>query len=205
VSASVSRWTTTFEGDGDSYDERFARLAASGVNVHGEVDHLMAYAPRRVLDAGCGTGRVAIELRRRGVAAVGVDVDPRMLDAARRKDPDGTWVLADLATLGLDQTFDVVVAAGNVMIFLEPGSEATVVARLAAHLEPGGHLVAGFQLQPGGLDLDTYDAACTAAGLRLADRWATWDRQPFVPGGDYAVSAHTRPATSSSMGATMPV
>ena len=50
-----------------------------------------------------------------------------------------------------------------------------------------------------------YDAACTAAGLRLVDRWATWDREPFVPGGGYAVSAHTRPATSSSMGATIPV
>jgi SAM-dependent methyltransferase len=201
----VTRWTSTYDGDGDAYDARFAQLEATGMAMHGEVDHLMAMRPTSVLDAGCGTGRVAVELRRRGVEVVGVDVDPRMLDAARRKDPATPWVEADLATLALGRTFDVVVAAGNVLIFLAPGTEPAVVTNLAEHVSPGGHLVAGFQLQPGRLDLATYDRLCAAAGLRLAGRWATWDRQPFVEGGDYAVSAHTRPATSSSTGATIPV
>ena len=58
--------------DGDDYQRRFDELAAAGNNVHGEVDFLMQLDPERVLDAGCGTGRVAIELARRGVAVPAV-------------------------------------------------------------------------------------------------------------------------------------
>ena len=132
---------------------------------------------------------MAIELARRGVDVVGVDLDPSMLAVARAKAPHLTWLAADLATVDAGRAFDVVVLAGNVMIFLTPGTEARVVANLAGHLRPGGALVAGFQLQPGGLDLAAYDRHCVAAGLRLEGRWATWDRAPFE-GGDYAVSVH---------------
>ena len=63
--------------DGDEYQARFDSLAARGVDVHGEVAFVLGLdpAPASVLDAGCGTGRVAIELARRGVEVVGVDVD----------------------------------------------------------------------------------------------------------------------------------
>jgi SAM-dependent methyltransferase len=152
-----------------------------------------------VLDAGCGTGRVAIELALRGMEVVGVDIDPGMLDTARRKAPGLTWVEADLGSVALyeapgrQRRFDVVVMAGNVMIFLAPGSEGAVIARLARHLAPGGALVAGFQLLPGRLDLAMYDHLAGVAGLRLEERWATWERDPWVPGGDYAVSLHRSP------------
>ncbi len=144
-----------------------------------------------MLDAGCGTGRVAVELARRGLEVVGVDIDPSMLEVARGKDPNLLWVVGDLAGVDLGRRFDAVVMAGNVMIYLEPGTEAAVVANLARHLEPGGALVAGFSLEPGRLDLTAYDAHTSAAGLELAESWATWDRQPFA-GGDYAVSVHRR-------------
>jgi hypothetical protein len=85
------------------------------------------------------------------------------------------------------------VAAGNVMVFVDPGTETAVVANLARHLDPGGALVAGFQLEARGLALARYDEGAAAAGLVLEDRWATWDRQSFVAGGDYAVSVHRRP------------
>jgi SAM-dependent methyltransferase len=149
-----------------------------------------------VLDAGCGTGRVAIELARRGMEAVGVDLDPQMLDTARRKAPELTWIEADLATVtvedgqGAQRRFDLVVLAGNVMIFLTPGTEGAVIANLARHLPPGGKLVAGFQLLPGRLDLATYDRLAADAHLVLDERWATWERAPWSPGGDYAVSVH---------------
>lgn len=52
--------------------------------------------------------------------------------------------------------------------------------------------MAGFQLKPGRFSLEDYDRHAAAAGLRLAERWATWDRAPFA-GGQYAVSVH-RPA-----------
>ncbi|MCC6435052.1 MAG: class I SAM-dependent methyltransferase [Acidimicrobiales bacterium] len=205
----MNRWLSRDDVPrGGDYDERWRRLAESGANIHGEADcverllaplhdELGGTRPISVLDAGCGTGRVGIELARRGYDVVGVDVDPAMLAEARLKHPDGTWLLADLAELDLSahragRRFDLVAAPGNVMIFLAAGTEAVVLQRLAAHLGPGGRLVAGFQLGADRLGLDAYDSLATAAGLALEHRWATWDGEPFV-GGDYAVSVHRMP------------
>ena len=198
-----NRWLEEASGRAATYDDRWRQLAAQGENVHGEADLvesiLRSDAPPpspapSVLDAGCGTGRVAAELARRGFDVVGVDLDPSMLGKARSRDPELRWVVGDLADAGLDlgRRFDLVVMAGNVMIYLEPGTEGRVVANLARHLSPGGALVAGFQLAPGRLDLATYDHHAAVAGLTLVERWATWDRQPFA-GGNYAVSVHRRP------------
>lgn len=185
---------------GNEYDTKFAALACSGMDVHGEADFVAVLGVSSVLDAGCGTGRVAIELARRGFEVAGVDRDGNMLRSARQKAPDLEWYLEDLATAELtvpsmpDQLrlFDAIVMAGNVMIFLEPGTEAAVVANMARHLAPGGALIAGFQLIPGGFDLERYDAFAAQAGLELAARWATWERQPWHSACDYAVSEHRR-------------
>jgi SAM-dependent methyltransferase len=181
---------------GDAYDDRFDRLASAGVDVHGEAALVDSYGPGSVLDAGCGTGRVAIELSRRGLRVVGVDADPAMLDAARRKAPGLHWVEGDLSDPDLDlgQTFDVVVMAGNVLIFVAPGTEGRVIANAGRWLAPGGRLVAGYSVRSGGFGPERHDALAAGAGLVLEDRWSTWDRRPFVPGGDYAVSVHRRPA-----------
>ena len=187
-----NRWLAEAGGRSETYDRRWEELAAAGQNVHGEADLVESLGPRSVLDAGCGTGRVGVELARRGIDVVGVDLDATMLEKARDKHPGVPWIVGDVADVDLGRTFDVVLLAGNVMIFLAPGTEAAVVTNLARHVEPGGALVAGFSLEPGRLDLDTYDGHARAAGLVLADRWATWDRQPF-DGGNYAVSVHRRP------------
>jgi SAM-dependent methyltransferase len=191
-SEAPNRWLAEAADRSRTYDRRWEEAAAAGQNIHGEADFVEQLGRTSVLDAGCGTGRVAIELARREMDVVGVDVDASMLERARAKDPALTWVHADLAGVDLGRTFDVVVMAGNVMIFLAPGTEAKVVANLARHLAPAGALVAGFSLEPGRLDLATYDAHAGAAGLVLVERWATWDRQPFA-GDNYAVSVHRRP------------
>lgn len=191
-----TRWEQTGAPRGDDYDARWRALAESGENIHGEADlveSLLAGTGGSVLDAGCGTGRVAIELARRGFTVTGADCDVGMLATARAKAPELHWQDADLADLGdtLPGPFELVLLAGNVMIFLTPGTEGFVVANLAARLAPGGLLVAGFSLQRGRLRLADYDRHARAAGLTLIDRWATWDRQPFEDG-DYAVSVHRR-------------
>lgn len=177
---------------GDEYDRRFDRLAATGHNVHGEADLVESLGMRCVLDAGCGTGRVAIELARRGLDVVGVDVDDSMLVAARAKAPSIPWISGDLIDVDVGRRFDGVVLAGNVMIFLTPGTEGAVLANLARHLSDAGRLVAGFSLVSGGLDERTYDHLAAAADLELDERWATWDRRGFVAGSDYAVSVHRK-------------
>ncbi len=177
--------------EGDSYQERFDALASQGTDVHGEAGFVSKLSPSSVLDAGCGTGRVAIELARRGVPVVGVDSDASMLATARSRGPGVTWIQADVTTLELGQVFDVVVMAGNVPLFTPPGTQAALVAGGARHVAPGGALVVGFQLGRG-YELDEFDRHCADAGLQLEDRWGTWAREPFPGDGSYAVSLHRR-------------
>ena len=178
--------------DGEGYQRRIEQHLAGEEDPHGEVGFVERYAPSTVLDAGCGTGRVAIELASRGYEVVGADVSEAMLATARRLDPAVSWVRADLAELDLHRRFDVVVMAGNVPLFTPPGTTAEVVAGCARHLAPNGRLIAGFQLDRG-YDLATYDEQAAAAGLTLLERYAAWDRGPLEATSDYAVSVH-RPA-----------
>jgi SAM-dependent methyltransferase len=204
-------WLSGPPDRGSDYAARVERLAATGKYMHGEADlvcSLLSPQGATVLDAGCGTGRVAIELARRGATVTGVDLDPAMLAEARAEAPSLEWIAADLAdpTLDLGRRFDVVVAAGNVMIFLTPGTESLAVQTMARHLQPGGWLVAGFHLaRPGAnaLSLDRYDRYCSQAGLVLVERWSTWESGAWSPEDDYAVSVHQpadRPAGQPAAG-----
>ncbi|MET8046429.1 methyltransferase domain-containing protein [Streptosporangium sp. NPDC005286] len=218
-----SRWADIAGDDaGERYAARFARLAESGADTHGEARLCAGLLPpgARVLDAGCGTGRVAIRLAELGYDCVGVDLDASMLEVARRTAPELPWILADLSDLGdlgdlggsaefaeravsgerrgQGERFDMVVAAGNVIPLLAPGTEARTVAGLAALLRPGGLLVSGFGLDAAHLPLASatvtladYDAWCQASGLAPLRRLATWDGAPY-DGGGYAVSVHVR-------------
>ena len=185
--------------DGEQYQARFDRLAAEGAAVHGEAECVQRRGPRSVLDAGCGTGRVAIELARRGVHVVGVDVDESMLQSARRRAPNLRWVVASLADPDFDlgETFDVVVMAGNVPLFTPPGTQAALVAGVARHVGPGGLLMSGFSLGRG-YEVDQLDRDASTTGLELVERHATWDEEPWTATSDYAVSVHRRPVAPAA-------
>ena len=191
----MSRWSERNDvRSGADYDTRWTVMESAGESIHGEADLVSAllesYAcgtQSAVLDAGCGTGRVAIELDRRGIAVVGVDLDASMLSEAKSKAPHLRWLQDDLCEVDIGREFDLIVMAGNVMIFVAPGTEAAVLSNMARHLKPGGLLLAGFQL--GRLSLGDYDWHAAAAGLTLEGRWATWDRDPYC-NGQYAVALH---------------
>ncbi|MEU5636533.1 class I SAM-dependent methyltransferase [Streptomyces rishiriensis] len=200
------RWAELTGGqDGEAYARRFAQLAESGHDVHGEAAFCDALVTpgARILDAGCGTGRVAIRLAELGHRCTGVDVDRSMLAVARREAPTQEWIHADLAHLdglGLEPGFDLALAAGNVVPLLAPGTEPAVVRQLAAVLRPGGLLVTGMGLDAEHLPLPEptvtlteFDHWCAEAGLTLRQRCATWSGEPHRPGGGYAVSVHARP------------
>ena len=83
---------------------------------------------------------------------------------------------------------------GNVMMFCRADDRAAIVGNLARHLDrrrvswwPASRC----STTADALTLADYDAACTAAGLALVNRFATWDKAPYE-GGDYAVSVHSR-------------
>lgn len=179
--------------DLNEYHVRWQRMEARGESSNGEADFIESLHPTSVLDAGCGMGRVAMELARRGIEVEGTDLDDDLLAFARADAPQLKWRLADLATASFDRTFHVIGMPGNVMLFCRAEDRAKIVANLARHLTEDGLLVAGFSLQTqaGALTLSEYDAACTAAALTLVDRFATWERAPY-DGGDYSVSIHRR-------------
>ena len=186
----------------DGYDQRWTDLAAAGAEVHGEADlvdglvrELGATHAGPILDAGCGTGRVAIELARRGHVTVGVDVDPALLDRARAKAPDLEWHLGDLAALPADVApgpFVAAVLAGNVMIFVARGTEGAVLTAVASRVSRRAGSSSPASSSPGGSRSADYDAAAAAAGLTPVHRFATWDRDPFVAGGDYVVAVDSK-------------
>ncbi|BCL17052.1 class I SAM-dependent methyltransferase [Micromonospora sagamiensis] len=192
-----TRWVTETGPDHSRwYIDRFRRLAAEGADLTGEARLLdaMVRPGARILDAGCGTGRVGAALADRGHTVVGVDADPALVEAARADHPGPTWLVADLAELELPgEPFDAAVVAGNVMAFVAPGTEREVLRRLATHLRPDGVLVVGFGTDRG-YPLADFDADASAAGLHREHRFATWDLRPWRADADFAVTVLRRPA-----------
>jgi len=195
-----TRWVTdNSPGHSQWYIERFRRMAVEGADLAGEARLLDALLPRgaRVLDAGCGTGRVGGELAARGHQVVGVDDDAALVEAARADHPGPHWIVADLSVLDLAQCgepdpFDAAVLAGNVLPLVAPGTEPEVLDRVAAHLRRDGVLVAGFGTGRG-YRLEDFDAHCARAGLALEQRFATWDLRPWAVDAEFAVTIARKP------------
>lgn len=183
----------------EAYTRRFERIAANGEDVHGEARFVDALAGRRsvILDAGCGTGRIAAELRLRGHDAVGVDADGLLIEAGRRQHPGVPLARIDLTNLtpdtlaaaGLPTSYDVIVAAGNVMVYVAPGTEQRVLQQLAAVLRPRGRAIFGFHTDRP-YTHDDLDRAATAVGWVREHRFGTWQCDPHDPAGDWATSVY---------------
>src|ERR671912_2897620 len=126
-----SAWMRMTEEDPEhsaAYVQRFRTLAEQGMDLVGEARLVDAMLPRgsRVLDAGCGPGRVGAFLHEVGHQVVGVDADPVLIAAAEEDHPGPRWLVGDLAELdlparGIEEPFDAIVSAGKVMAFLGPG------------------------------------------------------------------------------------
>jgi len=200
------------------YDQRWESMAARGENVHGEadavtrlierhvVDRVGADGPRvcHVLDAGCGTGRLAVELERRGHIVTAIDLDPDMVERARAKSSAIRWLVGDLAKLDdvidADDGYDVIVMAGNILNFCAPGSQTAIVHNLVRHLAAGGMLVCGWsqELREDAYLWTDFVRDARELGANLAETWTNWDGDTMpastlggepVRSSDYAVIA----------------
>lgn len=167
------------------YIERFRSMAANGQDLDGEARFVDAMVPRgaRILDAGCGPGRVGGRLAGLGHRVVGVDIDPELIAAAEGNHPDAIWLARDLAVFdlafnGVSERFDLIVSAGNVMTFLDPATRCDVLHRLLNNLAPDGRLVVGFGAGRG-YEFDEFFADAASVGLRDELRLSSWDLRPF--------------------------
>jgi SAM-dependent methyltransferase len=202
-----TRWEERVTGERwQVYVDRFARHHAEGADLAGEARFVDALVPRgaAVLDAGCGTGRVAAALAAAGHRAVGVDKDAGLLAIARDRYPGVPYLESDLLALdagllraaGLEQPFDAVVVPGNVLVYVAPGTERRVLRRLMSLTRPGGRIVTGFatdrDYRVGDLDGDA-----AALGLAVEYRFATWQLDPFTVDSDWAVTILRCPAATA--------
>ncbi|SDZ91609.1 Methyltransferase domain-containing protein [Bowdeniella nasicola] len=195
------------------YIDRFKQLAARGFDLHGEARAADALVARGalIIDAGCGPGRVAIELAKRGHRVIGLDIDPEFV-------AEGTTVAAD-AGVGLDPAVetedispgqvrfieanicepvpmdvpkaDLIVCAGNVITFLDGESPADFLTHIGNSLAPGGRMVIGFGLRRG-YSLARYEGDLASSGWVSQSRFSTWQFEPFGADSDFLVDILSR-------------
>lgn len=184
---------TADPGHSDWYIERFRAMARAGDDLAGEARFVDAMAPRgaRILDAGCGPGRLGGYLAKAGHHVVGVDVDPALIAAAEQDYPGPQWLVGDLAELdlparGIVEPFDVIASAGNVMAFLAPSTRVQVLGRLRAHLADDGRAAIGFGA---GRDYEFTEFFNDAAhaGFTPDLLLSSWDLRPFTDDSGFLV------------------
>lgn len=253
---SHTRWTAITSANPDHsrwYIERFEKMRAAGVDLDGEARTCDAIAPRgaRIIDAGCGPGRTAIELARRGHAVIGLDIDPQLIEEANRAaaaaqvaaattskrrgtdgeantpaqvealatgcqaeadiavslpQPDALWQpgcarfavanICDPYPAGVNNA-DLIVCAGNVMTFLEDVGPRLALTQFAAALGPSGRVIIGFGTQRG-YPVAAFEQDCQAAGLRITQRFATWQLEPWSEAADFLVAIAERAVSHQS-------
>jgi SAM-dependent methyltransferase len=135
-----------FEDLADHLGSAYDRYAHTKGTVQ-EVDHVVAALDlrpgQRVLDVGCGTGRHAHELARRGIAVHGIDISQRFVDLARAASPSqATFERGDARSMAFEGEFDAVICLcqGAFGMMTADGEDAAVVAGMARALRPGGRL-----------------------------------------------------------------
>ena len=127
----------------------------------------------RVLELGCGSGRLVCDMATRGFSMTGLDLNPTALEYCKKKlkklGVKGETVVGDMTNFKFDQPFDAAVNAINTFRHLE--SEEAALAHLecvAAHLKPGGVFVLSLHLLP--IDGDLWGT----------ERWAALDEDLSV-------------------------
>jgi SAM-dependent methyltransferase len=158
--------------------------------------------PGPLLDLGCGTGRVALELVARGVDVTGVDSDPALVSAlaarARERSLRVRTAVADARSFELARTFALVIAPMQVVQLLGGASgRSAMLRRVRRHLEPGGLFAAALADPFDGVPDD--DPLPPLPDVREQDGWVFSSTPVGVqPGRDATVIERLRQAVSPS-------
>jgi SAM-dependent methyltransferase len=95
---------------------------------------------RRILELGCGGGRLTGYLAELGSQTHGIDISPVMIDHCRRTYAKATFEVRDLRDMAAfaDRSYDVIVAAYNIIDVLNDKDRRTLIAEVHRVLTPGG-------------------------------------------------------------------
>lgn len=109
---------------------------------------------KSLLDVACGTGH-HLEFLQKTFEVQGIDLDEELLGIARGRLPDVTFHNGDMRSFDLDTTFDVVTCLFSSIGYMSSVDELEAsIARMAAHLNPGGVLVVEGWIGPDEWDHD---------------------------------------------------
>ena len=98
-----------------------------------------------VLDAGCGTGRLAPCLAARGLSPAGIDLSPEMVRVARRDHPGFGFGVADLRELPFGDASLAGLVCWYSLMYLAPCDRPAAFSELARVVKPGGYVVTAFK------------------------------------------------------------
>lgn len=194
-------WKELTEADpshSHNYARRWKVLAAQGKDIYGEARTADAMLERgsKVLDAGCGTGRIGGYLAKQGHNVVGMDIDPILIDYAREEHPDVQWEVGDLSNDEVPESdFDLAISAGNVMGFLEQEGREGALRNIFDALAPGGRFIVGFG-EGRGWTFDEFLALVEKVGFRVEFKYSSWELNVFNQNSTFLVAVLARPGSS---------
>lgn len=187
-----TRWETAGTAV-SAYAERFDQLIADGQDIDGEARLADTLCPREaaVLDAGSGMGRVGAGIAARGHHVIAVEKDPDLVARSRGRYPGLPVVVSDILGLtpellsehGHPAAYDLIVAVGNVMVFLAEDTEVDALRTLASLLSPEGRMLIGFRTSGGPVQSGPYPVPrflddVHSAGLVVQSRFGAYDLSP---------------------------
>ncbi len=157
---------------------------------------LAAEVGTHVADIGCGTGRLAPYLARKGLSPRGVDLSPEMIRVANRDNPGFEYSVADLRDLPFGDDSVAGAVCWYSLMYLPPEDRPAAFAELYRVVRPGGYLVTAFKAGDGalrragkttglGVEFDIYWLSPAQMEQQLADAGFTtvfWGGRP--PEGD---------------------
>ena len=197
---SWAEWVSEDPARSQWYVDRIRAMAARGDDLGGEARLVNALVTpgSRILDAGCGPGRVAAALSALGHDVVGVDLDPVLIAAAREDHPSLRFEVVDLARLSLDELgvapFDAIVCAGNVMPFMPDDARRAGLAAMRRCVRDGGRLAVGFGAGRG-YAFEQFFGDADTAGWRLDARFSTWEMHSPAHDDGFVVAVFTAAAS----------
>lgn len=165
-----------YSSDVELYDIAF------GWDISEEVEWLLARLGsgcRKILEPGCGSGRVLEELGRRGLSVVGLDRSRAMVEAAKARlaaaAVEAEVVVSDITLFELEDSFDGAVCPINTLAHLEPSELARHLDCMARHLAPGARYLVQLALRDpddpeAALGSSTWEASRGETQLRIT--WA---------------------------------